>query len=318
MKIGQQSLDQEFMASQDAGLFINTMMGWPVLPSADLYAGGPAYPLSSLGVRLRAHPTGAITVLAGVFDDNPPGGPFDDDQQLRGAERSGTQLQPRHRRAVHRRDAVRHQPARRRRSSTTGSSTAGLPGTYKLGAWFDTASFPDQRFDNTGLSLADPASTGIAQPASAQLQPLCRRGPDGLAAGPARAAIGRRLRPRRWARPTDRNLIDFSVNAGADPEGAAARPRQRHVRHRLRRRQGQRRASAARPGHRVLLGRLPGPRAAETFIEVTYQVQLAPWWQVQPDFQYVFMPGGGIPNPSNPPRRIGNEAVFGLRTNITF
>ncbi len=89
VKLGQQSIDQEFMTSQVSALFINTVMGWPMIPSADLYAGGPAYPLSSLGVRLRARPTAALTVLAGVFDDNPPGGPFADDSQLRGAEAAG-------------------------------------------------------------------------------------------------------------------------------------------------------------------------------------------------------------------------------------
>src|SRR5271165_3045919 len=56
LKLGQQSLDQEFITSQGSALFLNTMMGWPMLPSADMYAGGPAYPLSSLGVRLRAQP----------------------------------------------------------------------------------------------------------------------------------------------------------------------------------------------------------------------------------------------------------------------
>ena len=76
VKIGQQSLDQEFITSvPDPVLFINTMMGWPMLPSADLYAGGPAYPLSSLGVRLRSNAIGPFTILAGAFDDNPPGGP---------------------------------------------------------------------------------------------------------------------------------------------------------------------------------------------------------------------------------------------------
>jgi porin len=48
VRLGQQSLDQEFMVSQGSSLFLNTMMGWPMLPSADLYAGGPGYPLSSL------------------------------------------------------------------------------------------------------------------------------------------------------------------------------------------------------------------------------------------------------------------------------
>ena len=89
VKLGQQSIDQEFMTSRYSSLFINTMMGWPMVPSADLYAGGPAYPLSSLGVRLRAQLGNGFTALAGVFQDNPPGGPFDDDGQLRGSTRWG-------------------------------------------------------------------------------------------------------------------------------------------------------------------------------------------------------------------------------------
>ena len=28
-------------------------------------------------------------------------------------------------------------------------------------------------------------------------------------------------------------------------------------------------------------------RGAETFLEITYQAQIAPWWQIQPDFQYL-------------------------------
>ena len=59
-------------------------------------------------------------------------------------------------------------------------------------------------------------------------------------------------------------------------------------------------------------------RGSETFIEVTYQFQATGWWQVQPDFQYVFNPGGGIQNPNNPTQRVGNEAIFGLRSIVTF
>jgi len=59
-------------------------------------------------------------------------------------------------------------------------------------------------------------------------------------------------------------------------------------------------------------------RSAEHFIELTYQYQLAPWWQVQPDFQYMINPGGGIQNPEVPSERVGDEAVLGLRTTIAF
>ena len=59
-------------------------------------------------------------------------------------------------------------------------------------------------------------------------------------------------------------------------------------------------------------------RSAETFLEATYQVQVTPWWQIQPDIQYFINPGAGLANPNDPTQKIKNEFVIGLRTNITF
>ncbi|MDR3098665.1 MAG: carbohydrate porin, partial [Paraburkholderia sp.] len=59
-------------------------------------------------------------------------------------------------------------------------------------------------------------------------------------------------------------------------------------------------------------------RSAETVLEATYQYQVAPWWQLQADFQYFFRPAGGIPDPQNVSRRVGDEAVVGVRTTIAF
>src|SRR5271154_3383877 len=43
-----------------------------------------------------------------------------------------------------------------------GSDAGGLPGAYRMGAWYASSSnFADQRYDNAGLSLASPLSTGI-------------------------------------------------------------------------------------------------------------------------------------------------------------
>jgi len=125
VKLGQQSIDNEFMVSTNSGLFVNTMAGWPLVPSDDLYAGGPAYPLSSLGARVKVKPVGSVTLLAGVFDDNPPGDAFDDDPQEKDA------------------GGVRF-------SLRTGAlmiaeaQLAQAGGTYKLGFWVDTGKFPDQ------------------------------------------------------------------------------------------------------------------------------------------------------------------------------
>jgi porin len=57
-------------------------------------------------------------------------------------------------------------------------------------------------------------------------------------------------------------------------------------------------------------------RSSETVIEMTYKTQLAPWWVLQPDLQYVINPGGGVLNPDGSLRR--NALVIGVRTILNF
>lgn len=312
VKIGQQSVDQEFLISDYAGVFLNAIMGWPTLPSLDLYAGGPDYPLSSLGIRLRAKPTRHVTALAGVFDDNPPGGPFYNDLQIRDGEASGTLF-----------------------NLGTGALFLGeiqyhaahfpfasgrhwdLPGIYKLGGWIDTGRFPDQRFDAAGLSLAAPGSTGIARLHHGNFsiygianQTIWR--PDSK----SKRALG--VFARALGTPSDRNQIDLAVTAGIDLK--APLPDRAHdelgIGYGLA--EISRRAAALDRDRAFFTG-LPIPvRSNEQFVELTYLWQVTPWWQVQPDFQYVFNPGGGIGSPADPTHRLGDEAVLGLRTRITF
>lgn len=313
VKLGQQSLDQEFLTSQYSAVFLNAMMGWPALPSNDLYAGGPVFPLSSLGIRVRAHPTGALTVLAGVYDDNPPGGPFGDDSQLRGAEASGTRfnLTTGALWIAEAQYTVNPSP-----DKSCFSLACGLSGTYKLGAWYDTGQFPDQRLDSAGLSLASPASSGT---------PLLHRGNFSLY-GLADQAVWREVEGKRalavffraMGAPGDRNLVDWSFDTGVNFQALLPGREddvfgigygQAHV---------SRRAAALDRDRAGFTGTEFEPRSAEHVIELTYQAQLAPWWQLQPDFQYAFNPGGGIQNPEAPARRLGDEAIFVLRTTVTF
>ncbi len=174
VKIGQQSLDQEFMVNQNGGYFVNTMFGWPMLPSADLPGGGPAYPLSALGIRVRAHLSDTITVLAGVFNGSPATTttairrrtiPSALSFPLNGGVLAIAELQ----------------------FAYPGSGTLvkanedePLARTYKIGIWYDSESFADQRYDYLGLPLANPAKPD-ARRASGQLRDLCHRGSDGLA-----------------------------------------------------------------------------------------------------------------------------------------
>jgi porin len=316
VKVGQQSLDQEFMTSQGSSLFLNTMMGWPMIPSADLYAGGPAYPLSSLGVRLRGQPTDSITMLGGVFQDNPPGGPFNDDSQLRGSTRYGANFNFRTGALF----IVEAQYAINQPSTADSNSkpvASGLPGIYKLGVWFDTAKFPDQRFDDAGLSLADPASSGNPRMHwhnysfyAVADQTIWQPGGDDP------RAIGVFARP--MVAPSNQNLVDFSINGGVTLKALLPGRDNDTFGIGFGVANVSRRASALSRDTAFFSGSYVPPRGAETFAEVTYQIQIAPWWQVQPDFQYFWMPSGGIVNPVTPSKRIGNEAVFGVRTNVVF
>ena len=162
VKLGQQSIDQEFMTSQGSGLFLNTMMGWPMLPSADLYAGGPAYPLSSLGVRLRAQPGDGFTALLGVFQDNPPGGPFDDDGQLRGSTRWGGNFNLRTGALVI--GEIQYALNQPGSGDMDNGSHDQRPARHLQARLLVSTAhrFPTSSSTTPGLSLADPASTGIA------------------------------------------------------------------------------------------------------------------------------------------------------------
>ena len=316
IKIGQQSLDQEFMVSDGSALYLNTMMGWPMLPSANMFAGGPAYPLSSLGVRGKAHVASNVTVLGGVFQDNPPGGPFNDDGQLRGSTRWGGNFNLRTGALFigEVQYALNH-PAEG--ETDHGDRPMGLPGTYRLGVWYDTAGFPNQRYDTTGLSLANPASTGMPRTITGNFslygvidQTVWRADPS----GPRSLAVFVRA----MGSPGDRNLVSFSVNGGVnlkaplpgrddDTFGIGF---------------GVAQVSAGASGldrDRAVFGGTASPiRSTETFYEVTYQAQVTPWLQVQPDFQYFQRTGGGIPSPTNPERRLRDAVVAGVRTNINF
>jgi porin len=52
------------------------------------------------------------------------------------------------------------------------------------------------------------------------------------------------------------------------------------------------------------------PFDAETVIEATYKMQISPWWTVQPDFQYIFTPGGE--------KGSSDAAIIGVRTTLAF
>jgi porin len=318
IRVGQQSLDQEFMVNFNGLYFMNTMFGWPMVPSADLPGGGPAYPLSALGVRARYRPINSLTALAGVYNGSPTWTSMGNSQFLNpNGLYFGTgdgvmlifELQ-----YTYPSLGAMEQP---------GSSALPLGGTYKIGAWYNSLGFADQRFDTTGLSLANPNSTGIpaTHKGDYSLYALADRMVWVQSDDPARSisVFGRVL----WTPQADRNLIDYSMNAGVvyhDPfpnrpdDIAGFGMGYAHV-------------SASASGldaDTIYFNQVGGTpvnqivRQSETYLELTYLAQVRPWWQLQFDLQYVFNPGGGLVNPNNPTQAMGNPLVFGIRTNILF
>lgn len=306
VKIGQQSIDQEFMVSDNALLFVNTMFGWPMAPSADMPSGGPAYPLSALGVRAKAKPDDHFTVLAGIYNGSPA--------NKAGVNDSGTGF-PLDGGVLAIGEVQYAYPALG--AMVSPDDTAPLSGTYKLGFWYDSENFADQRYDNTGLSLADFLTTGI---------PRQHHGDFGIYAVADQMVWHSEelddrtlnLFTRIMGTPqTDRNLIDFSLNAGftlhepipfRDNDTFGIGVGYADVSNRA--------VGLDKDTASVNPGAYTPIRSGETFIEATYQYQVTPWWQVQPDFQYVFNPGAGAANDAG--QRIGNEAIIGVRTNISF
>jgi porin len=61
-------------------------------------------------------------------------------------------------------------------------------------------------------------------------------------------------------------------------------------------------------------------RDFEAAVELTYQVQIAENWSVQPNIQYIVHPGGNVPDPLDPSGRspIRNATVLGMRTMLKF
>ena len=56
----------------------------------------------------------------------------------------------------------------------------------------------------------------------------------------------------------------------------------------------------------------------EAAFELSYQLQVAPWWIVQPDLQYIIHPGGNVPDPGRPNAPVKNAFVAGLRSAVKF
>jgi porin len=311
IRAGQLAADQEFLTSKLAGLFINGTFGWPGITGVNLPSGGPAYPFAAPGARIKITPTGKedITLLAAIFDGD-PAGPGADDPQRR--NRFGVNFR------------LRDPPfimgeAQFKYGSVKDGSLP--PGTIKFGVWEHLGRFNDLRLSVEGISTADPSSSGI---------PLVRRGNNGIygvvnqmiyhVAGAEEEEKGVGIFTRVSGSPADRNLMSFYIDAGVNFTGMLpGRPDDAFG---LAGAYGRISPNASLLDQETNFFNMAfGPvRKYEALIEATYQAQIMTGWSIQPNFQYIFHPGGNIPNPNDPTgaNAIHNAAVVGLRSTIKF
>jgi porin len=306
LRAGQLAADTEFMTAKYTDVFTNASLGWPAVLSYNIPGGGPSPPLATMGARLRADVSDNLSLLGAIFDGN-AAGPGTNDPQLR--DRYGVNFR------------VNDPPLVLGEAQILWNAKkcdSGLDGKLKLGAWRHFGVFPDERFDRSGLSLADPSA---GEPANHRAdygvyavfeQKVFRVGRDDD------RGIG--IFARTSYSPADRNLIGYYGDAGIEFIGLSdQRPHDKFgvaagyapVSSRVRALDGD-------------FSRLYGPawprRTAEGMITSVYQYEVQPGWSLQPNFQFIHHPGGGATDPlgTTPGRRLKDATVFGLRTVMKF
>lgn len=310
LRIGQLASDTEFAVSQTGTLFVNSTFGWPNIMAVILPSGGPIYPLATPGVRAKYVPNKNLSLQVGVFNGDPSGAARDDnDPDPQRRNRTGTNFRT-------------NDPAL---VIAEAAYAYGLeaddnlePGTVTLGGWYHFSRFNGLRDDREGRSLADPAISGIARRFRGNngiygmIDQTIYREPDDPNDG---ASVFVRVS----SSPTDRNLLDFYFDAGIGYKGLLPGRSDDTIGVAFALSQI---SDSARglDTDAILLSGVPGPRrSSEAVLEATYQAVLGPGVTLQPDFQYVFRPNGGVANPRDPNgARIKNAAVFGLRATMRY
>lgn len=297
LRFGQVVADGEFFSSETGKIFLSN--DWPTITGANLPSGGPAYPISTPGMRLRWTPDASASGLVAIFNGDPG------DQAS--VNRTGLSFRLNDAPLVMGEVQFRAVPG-----------PDGLGRSLKLGGYRHFGRFEDYRYDRTGLPLANPRSGGSARRhagtsgvyavVDAQLyRPAGGNESDGMSAY-ARLSTS----------PSDRNLIDLWADGGIVVTGMIpGRPKDALGLSLIYARIGDN-------ARRYDLDRLSFgtefhvPRSYEATIEATYLFAVAPGWTIQPDIQYVLNPGGGAIDPTRPGQRRKGGAVFGLRSTLTY
>lgn len=296
-RFGQLAADAEFFYSDVSQIFLQS--DWATIAAENLPGGGPAYPLASLGARIKYEFPNDASLLFAIFDGNtsPPCSAEPDTCNRYGltfrlsdpAFMVG-ELQFRWNRSKH---------------------DTGLATTLKFGGWSHLGQFADQRFANNGALLASPTSSGV---------PLMHRGDYGVygvidqqlyrpPGGDGDSGIS--IFNRSAISPSDRNLINLEIDSGIVFAGMIpTRPFDSFGASVIYSRFSN--SVRAFDQDQINFGNLSTPpRDYEINLELTYAAQIIPGWTVQPVYTSIWHPSGtGI--------RYPDAQVAGVRTVVKF
>ena len=281
LRVGVLAADAEFFTSTTSSLFINGTFGAFTFVGANL-PDPPVYPVAVPGIRLAVAPVSFLSFQVGVYGGDSGGS---QDQNNHGTNfnlRSGD-------------GALIFAEAAYTLNQSPGDR--GLQGTYKLGSFVHTGSRNFNTFDSQARNVL-----GIG--------PIKNRGTDfgvyGIGDQEIYKAGGRTIAAfaRVGGAPSDANFVDFYVDGGFNFTGFVP-GRQRDI------------LGVAVAYSNVSSDFSDSQRdqgspgfSNETVLEATYRINLAPWWSVQPDLQYIFNPSGQDGS--------HDALVLGVRTAIAF
>ena len=295
LRAGQITADSEFLISDYGSLFINAAFGWPPFAYMNLPNGGAGFPMGTPGTRLAWNPFEWFTFLSAGFQGNvfaqninrhgfrwqldaETGFTFMNEAQFRWGEAEESKI---------------------------------LPGTIKMGAWFQTGQNAD--------ALEETTSSGNSGYYLVLDQMLFRESSDGtlfpsICCKPTDCTPcanetdkndqGIGCFARIGCTPPDRNAVDFYFDTGLTYKGLIPTRDNDTV------------GLACGLAKMTPQWERPSPdeglpaNGAEVVLEATYQVALAPCITIQPDIQYIINPGAQS--------TIGNALVIGCRASLLF
>lgn len=293
IRIGQLAADTEFFFSELSTVLLQS--DWPTIGAQNLPSGGPAYPLSTPGARIKYEPSQNLALLFAVFNGDPAGPGEPEKQNPHGLN--------------FRLSDPPFLIGEAQLRSNRGKTDTGLATTLKIGAWGHTGTFDHRRLTADGQLLAGAGGTAVAAKLAGnfgiygvldqQLYRIPGGGPDSGISMFLHTSLS----------PSDRNPISYFIDGGLVFAGMLpGRPDDRVGLGFVYSRFSETLRSFDQD--HVALNGLPGVvRDYELTLEASYQAQVVPGLKLQPVVERILHPNGDAAR---------NATVFGLRTLLQY